>query len=109
MDRKEIERILFEIDVPAGIKGFEYIVDAVEFLNEDMDMSITKELYPKIAKKNSTNSTSVERAIRYALKICRNRKTNIELVKHYIGLTNCGNANSIKMLYKCINNKEDNG
>lgn len=52
MNRTKIENVLMDMGVPAGIKGFNYIADAVEILDEHKgDISVTKELYPSIAKK----------------------------------------------------------
>lgn len=58
MDRVKIENVLFDMGVPAGIKGFTYIVDAVEYINKNPSETIhfTKELYPEIAKKARCNS-----------------------------------------------------
>lgn len=97
MKRSDIEDILIKIGVPAGIKGFKYITDAVLILYNDSEISMTKELYPMIAKKNETTGNRVERAIRHAFEVARSPKRNYDAVEHYIGFTNCSNANSLKM------------
>lgn len=103
MNRAEIEDILLAMGVPAGIKGFNYIADAVEIFEErGTDISITKGLYPKIAEKNSTTPSRVERAIRHAFEIARSCKGDYEVVNHYIGFINCKNSSSLKQLHMML-------
>ena len=65
----DITQILHEIGVPAHIKGYQYLRDAITISVEDQDMltSVTKVLYPTIAKKHQTTPSRVERAIRHAI------------------------------------------
>ena len=67
--------IIHEIGVPAHIKGYQYLRDAIVMSVNDMDMlnSITKVLYPTIAKKYQTTSSRVERAIRHAIEVAWSR------------------------------------
>lgn len=103
MNKGKIEEVLLKMSVPCGIKGFPYIVDAMEIFDKDgTDISMTKELYSTIAKKNKTTPSRVERAIRHAFEVTRNRNLKPELIKHYVGIDNCANANSLKMLYTQI-------
>lgn len=103
MDKKNIENALMKMGIPAGVKGFAYIVDAVEYINQNpRDISVTKELYPHIAKKHNTTSSRVERAIRHAFEIARSSKGDYEMVEKYIGFINCANFNSLVMLQKKI-------
>lgn len=52
MNRAKIEDVLLEMGVPAGIKGFNCIADAIEYIDEHgTEISVTKELYPSIAKR----------------------------------------------------------
>lgn len=103
MNRVKIEDTLLSMGVPAGILGFNYIVDAIQIFDErGADISITKELYPAIAKKNSTTPLRAERAIRHAFGIVRSRKGNPEVVEKYIGFTNCNNSSSLKQLYMML-------
>lgn len=71
MDKFEIEviNVLRELEVPAHLRGYEYIKTALNCLRDDPDSIwyITKELYPTIAEKHLTNSSKVERGIRHAL------------------------------------------
>lgn len=71
----EITEIIHEVGVPAHIKGYQYLREAIMMSVEDMDMlnSITKVLYPTIAKKFKTTSSRVERAIRHAIEVAWSR------------------------------------
>lgn len=100
MNRAKIEDTLLEMGVPAGIKGFTYIADAIQIFDErGTNISITKELYPRIAKKNNTTPSRAERAIRHAFERVRSCGGNPEIVNHYIGMDNCENSSSLKTLY----------
>ena len=70
-----ITDIIHEIGVPAHIKGYQYLRDSIIMAVTDMDIlnSITKQLYPSIAKKHHTTSSRVERAIRHAIEVAWNR------------------------------------
>lgn len=72
---KDVTDIIHEIGVPAHIKGYGYLRDAIIMSVNDMDMlnSITKVLYPTIAKKHQTTSSRVERAIRHAIEVAWGR------------------------------------
>ena len=72
---KDVTQILHEIGVPAHIKGYQYLRDAITASVEDQDMlsSVTKVLYPNIAKKHQTTPSRVERAIRHAIEVAWNR------------------------------------
>ena len=71
----DITSLLHEVGVPAHIKGYQYLRDAILMCVEDVDLlnSVTKVLYPGIAKKYETTSSRVERAIRHAIEIAWNR------------------------------------
>ncbi len=64
-----VTEIIQRIGIPANIKGYRYLRNAVMLALEDMTIldSITKELYPEVAKNNGTTPTRVERAIRHAI------------------------------------------
>lgn len=72
---KNVTEMIHEIGVPAHIKGYQYLREAIQMSVSDMDMlgSITKTLYPTIAKKYQTTSSRVERAIRHAIEVAWNR------------------------------------
>lgn len=106
MNRAKIEDVLLAMGVPAGIKGFNYIVDAVEIFDErGTDIGITKELYPTIAEKNETTPSRAERAIRHAFEVAR-PKGNTDTVNKYIGNANCNNSSSLKQLYMMLKREE---
>ena len=67
--------LIHEIGVPAHIKGYQYLREAILFTLRDADASagITKVLYPEIAKRFSTTSTCVERAMRRAIEVAWDR------------------------------------
>ena len=71
----DVTNIIHEIGVPAHIKGYQYLRDAIILSVEDMEMlnSITKILYPTIAKKYQTTPSRVERAIRHAIEVAWSR------------------------------------
>lgn len=71
----DVTEIIHEIGVPAHIKGYQYLRDAIVMSVGDMDMlnSITKILYPTIAKKYQTTPSRVERAIRHAIEVAWSR------------------------------------
>lgn len=71
----DVTNIIHEIGVPAHIKGYQYLRDAIMMSVTDSDMlnSITKLLYPSIAKKHKTTPSRVERAIRHAIEVAWGR------------------------------------
>lgn len=84
----EITNIIHEIGVPAHIKGYQYLRDAITMVVEDMDLlgAVTKELYPAIAKDNNTTPSRVERAIRHAIEVAWNRG-KLETINTLFGYT----------------------
>lgn len=71
----DVTNVIHEIGVPAHIKGYQYLRDAIILSVNDMEMlnSITKILYPTIAKKHQTSPSRVERAIRHAIEVAWSR------------------------------------
>lgn len=84
----DITNLIHEIGVPAHIKGYQYLRDAITLVVGDMDMlsAVTKELYPSIAKINNTTPSRVERAIRHAIEVAWNRG-KIETINTLFGYT----------------------
>ncbi len=72
---QDVTTMIHEIGVPAHIKGYQYLREAIMMSVEDPSMisSITKILYPTIAKKFQTTSSRVERAIRHAIEVAWSR------------------------------------
>ncbi len=70
-----VTNMIHEIGIPAHIKGYHYLRDAIMMAVEDMDVlnAITKILYPTVAKKHQTTSSRVERAIRHAIEVAWSR------------------------------------
>ncbi len=72
---KDVTDMIHEIGVPAHIKGYQYLREAIMMSVEDVEMlgSITKVLYPTIAGKYQTTPSRVERAIRHAIEVAWSR------------------------------------
>lgn len=77
-----------QLGVPAHIKGYQYIRDAITMVIEDMDAinSITKVLYPTVAKHYNTTPSRVERAIRHAIEVAWDRG-NPDVLSDFFGYT----------------------
>lgn len=71
----DVTQMLHEIGIPAHIKGYQYLRDAISMAVADQDMltSVTKVLYPTIAKSHQTTPSRVERAIRHAIEVAWSR------------------------------------
>lgn len=80
--------IIHEIGVPAHIKGYQYLREAIIIAVEDMDVinAVTKVLYPEVAKRFSTTASRVERAIRHAIEVAWDRG-DLETLQKYFGYT----------------------
>lgn len=84
----DITNIIHEIGVPAHIKGYMYLREAITMVYNDIELlgSITKVLYPEIAKYFNTTASRVERAIRHAIEVAWSRG-NIEAISSLFGYT----------------------
>ena len=84
----QVTKIIHQIGVPAHIKGYQYLRTAILMTIEDPDIinSVTKVLYPSVAKKFSTTTSRVERAIRHAIEVAWDRG-DIETLNSYFGYT----------------------
>lgn len=71
----EVTSVMHEIGVPAHIKGYQYLREGIMMVVKDLDIinSITKQLYPSIAKQFNTTPSRVERAIRHAIEVAWSR------------------------------------
>ncbi|MBQ6601573.1 MAG: sporulation transcription factor Spo0A [Clostridia bacterium] len=85
---KIISSIMRQIGVPAHIKGYEYLRQAIVLTVKDPAMmhAVTKSLYPTVAKTNSTTSSRVERAIRHAIEVAWDRG-DVDVLSSYFGYT----------------------
>ncbi|MFA7637041.1 MAG: sporulation transcription factor Spo0A [Monoglobales bacterium] len=83
-----VSNMIKTIGVPAHIKGYQFLRDAIMWVVEDMELinAVTKELYPGIAKKNKTTSSRVERAIRHAIEVSWQRG-DVETLNKLFGHT----------------------
>ena len=85
---QRVTHILHEIGVPAHIRGYHYMREAIIMAINDMDVLnyITKELYPTIALRMNTTSSRVERAIRHAIEVAWSRG-KIDVIDNLFGYT----------------------
>ena len=83
-----VTSIIHEIGVPAHIKGYQYLREAIMIAVNDMDVinAITKVLYPQVAKTFSTTPSRVERAIRHAIEVAWDRG-DLETLQRFFGYT----------------------
>ena len=83
-----VTSIIHEVGVPAHIKGYQYVREAIMITVEDMDVinSVTKVLYPEVAKKYHTTPSRVERAIRHAIEVAWDRG-DLETLQKFFGYT----------------------
>ena len=97
LNRSEIELetivtdIIHEIGVPAHIKGYQYLREAIILTVKDMEMinAVTKVLYPEVAKRFKTTPSRVERAIRHAIEVAWDRG-DVEVLQKFFGYTVSG-------------------
>ncbi len=85
---EKITNIFITVGIPAHIKGYQFLREAIRLSIEDPDIinSITKKLYPTIAEKYNTTPSKVERAIRHAIEVAWSRG-KIENINNIFGLT----------------------
>lgn len=83
-----VSEIMHQIGVPAHIKGYQYLREAIILSINDTEMmnSVTKVLYPTVAKRFSTTSSRVERAIRHAIEVAWDRG-DVDVLSSYFGYT----------------------
>ena len=83
-----VTEIIHQIGVPAHIKGYHYLREAIilSVKNSDIITSVTKLLYPTVAKTYNTTSSRVERAIRHAIEVAWDRG-DIDVLNSYFGYT----------------------
>ena len=84
----QVSEIMHQIGVPAHIKGYQYLREAILLTINDGEMmsSVTKILYPSVAKRYSTTSSRVERAIRHAIEVAWDRG-DVDVLNSYFGYT----------------------
>lgn len=84
----QVTKIIHQIGVPAHIKGYQYLRTAILMTISDSEIinSVTKILYPSVAKKYSTTTSRVERAIRHAIEVAWDRG-DVDTLNSYFGYT----------------------
>ena len=84
----QVTKIIHQIGVPAHIKGYQYLRTAIMLTIKDSDVinSVTKVLYPSVAKKYQTTTSRVERAIRHAIEVAWDRG-DVDTLNSYFGYT----------------------
>ncbi|MFY9394715.1 MAG: sporulation transcription factor Spo0A [Halanaerobiales bacterium] len=99
VSRKEVDldvritEVMHQLGVPAHIKGYIYLREAIELVIKDIEYlgAVTKELYPSVAAKYNTTPSRVERAIRHAIEVSWDRG-NINALNKYFGSTVSANS-----------------
>ena len=83
-----VTNVIHEIGVPAHIKGYQYLREAIIIAVNDMDVinAVTKVLYPQVAKTFSTTPSRVERAIRHAIEVAWDRG-DLDTLQRFFGYT----------------------
>lgn len=83
-----VTAVIHEIGVPAHIKGYQYLREAIMIAVNDMDVinAVTKVLYPEVAQRFGRTASRVERAIRHAIEVAWDRG-DIETLQKYFGYT----------------------
>ena len=104
-----VTEVIHEIGVPAHIKGYQYLREAIIITIRDMEVinAVTKVLYPAVAKKFNTTPSRVERAIRHAIEVAWDRG-DIETLQRFFGYTVSNikgkptNSEFIAMIADCL-------
>lgn len=85
---REVTAVIHEVGVPAHIKGYQYVREAIVIAVQDMDVinAVTKVLYPEVVRRYSTTPSRVERAVRHAIEVAWDRG-DLETLQRYFGYT----------------------
>jgi len=88
LTEQSVTDIIHEVGVPAHIKGYQYLRDAIirTIYDPEMINAVTKSLYPQVAKRFNTTASRVERAIRHAIEVAWDRG-DIDVLQKYFGYT----------------------
>lgn len=98
--KSKLIEILSELGITSKLKGYNYIISAIELL-DTIEFSNPQwiELYKTIAVKHNTSFSCVERNIRNAFSVARNNVNNFDAIQKYVGFVNCSNSYSLSQLY----------
>ena len=110
-----VTEVIHEIGVPAHIKGYQYLREAIILAINDMEVinAVTKVLYPAVAKKFGTTPSRVERAIRHAIEVAWDRG-DLETLQKFFGYTVSNikgkptNSEFIAMIADCLSLRRKN-
>ena len=85
---REVTAVIHEVGVPAHIKGYQYVREAIVIAVQDMEVinAVTKVLYPEVARRYNTTPSRVERAVRHAIEVAWDRG-DLETLQRYFGYT----------------------
>lgn len=88
---QEVTKIIYDIGVPAHIKGYQYLRGAIMMVTQDINYlgAVTKELYPNLARQYNTTPSRVERAIRHAIELAWDRG-DAKRLNRFFGFANNG-------------------
>ena len=86
--QRQVTAVIHEVGVPAHIKGYQYVREAIVIAVQDMEVinAVTKVLYPEVARRFSTTPSRVERAVRHAIEVAWDRG-DLETLQRYFGYT----------------------
>lgn len=86
--QRQVTAVIHEVGVPAHIKGYQYVREAIVIAVQDMEVinAVTKVLYPEVAKRYNTTPSRVERAVRHAIEVAWDRG-DLETLQSYFGYT----------------------
>ncbi len=86
--QRQVTAVIHEVGVPAHIKGYQYVREAIIIAVQDMDVinAVTKVLYPEVARRYNTTPSRVERAVRHAIEVAWDRG-DLETLQRYFGYT----------------------
>ena len=111
-----VTEVIHEIGVPAHIKGYQYLREAIIITINDMDVinAVTKVLYPAVAKRYNTTPSRVERAIRHAIEVAWDRG-DLDTLQKFFGYTISNikgkptNSEFIAMIADCLSLRRKSG
>ncbi len=85
---RQVTAVIHEVGVPAHIKGYQYVREAIVITVQDMEVinAVTKVLYPEVARRFNTTPSRVERAVRHAIEVAWDRG-DLETLQRYFGYT----------------------
>lgn len=86
--QRKVTSVIHEVGVPAHIKGYQYVREAIIIAVQDMEVinAVTKVLYPEVARRFNTTPSRVERAVRHAIEVAWDRG-DLETLQSYFGYT----------------------